>query len=50
MGALVGGLVIGVSQELSTQWINTGFKPGVPFAILILMLLVRPRGLFGSNI
>ena len=49
-GALIGGLLIGVSQELSTQWINTGFKPGVPFAILILMLLVRPRGLFGSSI
>ena len=49
-GALVGGLVVGVSQEVSTEWINTGLKPGVPFVILILMLLVRPRGLFGSNI
>ncbi len=49
-GALLGGLVIGVSQEVSTQWISSGLKPGVPFAILILMLLVRPRGLFGSNI
>ncbi len=49
-GALVGGMVVGISQEVSTEWINTGFKPGVPFAILILMLLVRPRGLFGSNV
>ena len=49
-GALVGGLVVGVSQEVSTEWIDTGLKPGVPFVILILMLLVRPRGLFGSNI
>ena len=49
-GALVGGLVVGVSQEVSTLWIDTGFKPGVPFAILILMLIVRPRGLFGSSI
>ncbi len=49
-GALVGGLVVGISQEVSTQWINTGLKPGVPFLILIFMLLVRPRGLFGSNI
>jgi branched-subunit amino acid ABC-type transport system permease component len=49
-GALIGGLVVGVSQEVSTEWINTGFKPAVPFAILILMLLVRPRGLFGSTI
>ena len=49
-GALVGGLVVGVSQEVSTEWINTGLKPGVPFVILILMLLVRPRGLFGSAV
>ena len=41
---------LGVSQELSTEWIDTGLKPAVPFAILILMLLVRPRGLFGSTV
>lgn len=49
-GALVGGLVVGVSQEVSTEWINSGLKPGVPFLILILMLIVRPRGLFGSTV
>ena len=49
-GALLGGMVVGISQEVSTEWINTGLKPGVPFLILILMLLVRPRGLLGSNI
>ncbi|MDE2640237.1 MAG: branched-chain amino acid ABC transporter permease, partial [Chloroflexota bacterium] len=49
-GALVGGLIVGVSQEVSTEWIDTGLKPGVPFVILILMLLVRPRGLFGSSV
>ena len=48
-GALAGGLIVGVSQEVSTEWINTGFKPGVPFLILILILIVRPRGLFGSE-
>ncbi|MDE2694940.1 MAG: branched-chain amino acid ABC transporter permease [Chloroflexota bacterium] len=48
-GALVGGLIVGISQELSTEWINTGFKPGVPFLLLILILIVRPRGLFGSE-
>ena len=30
--------------------INTGLKPGVPFVILIVMLIVRPRGLFGSTV
>jgi branched-chain amino acid transport system permease protein len=49
-GALVGGLVVGISQEVSTEWINAGLKPAVPFVILILMLIVRPRGLFGSTV
>ncbi len=49
-GALVGGLIVGISQEVSVHWIDSGLKPGVPFVVLILMLLVRPRGLFGTNI
>ena len=49
-GALVGGLVVGISQEVSTEWIETGLKPAVPFVILIVMLIVRPRGLFGSTV
>ena len=49
-GALAGGMVVGVSQELSTEWIDTGFKAAVPFVILILMLIVRPRGLFGTSL
>ncbi len=48
-GALIGGLIVGVTQETSTYWIPTGFKTGIPFVILIAMLIVRPRGLFGST-
>ncbi|MCY4640994.1 MAG: branched-chain amino acid ABC transporter permease [Chloroflexi bacterium] len=49
-GALAGGLLVGVSQEVSTEWIDTGFKPAIPFVILIAALILRPRGLFGSTI
>jgi branched-subunit amino acid ABC-type transport system permease component len=49
-GALIGGLVVGITQEVSTEWIDPGFKPGVPFVLLIVMLLFRPRGLFGSSV
>ena len=49
-GALLGGLIVGITQELATEWINPGFKPGVPFVLLIAMLLFRPRGIFGSSI
>ncbi len=48
-GALIGGLTIGVTQEVSTHWINTGLKPGIPFVVVIVVLLLRPRGLFGQD-
>ncbi len=49
-GALLGGLAVGITAEVSTMWIDPGFKSGVPFVILIAMLLIRPRGLFGSRL
>ena len=48
-GALVGAFVIGVSSEVSTQWINPSYKPVVAFAIMIAVLLARPRGIFGGG-
>ena len=48
-GALLGGLTVGIAQEVSTQWINTGLKPGIPFVIVIVVLMLRPRGLFGQT-
>ncbi len=48
-GALAGALIIGVSSEVSTQWINPSYKPAISFAIMIAMLLIRPRGLFGGQ-
>jgi neutral amino acid transport system permease protein len=48
-GALVGGLVIGVTQEWSTLVIESRWKVAVGFAILILALLVRPQGIFGRQ-
>ena len=48
-GALIGGLTVGIAQEVSTQWINTGLKPGIPFVIVIVVLMLRPRGLFGQR-
>ncbi len=48
-GALVGAFIIGVTSEVSTQWINPSYKPAVAFAIMIAVLLVRPRGIFGGS-
>ncbi|WP_366657802.1 branched-chain amino acid ABC transporter permease [Fodinicurvata sp. EGI_FJ10296] len=48
-GAIAGGLVIGISQEVSTMFIDSAYKPAVSFAILVAMLIVRPQGLFGGK-
>jgi len=48
-GALAGGVVIGLSQEWSTLFFNTRWKPAIGFAILILTLLLMPRGIFGRK-
>ena len=46
-GAFVGAMVVAVTQEVSTEFFSAGYKPGVAFVILILIL--RPRGLFGGS-
>ncbi|MCS6937212.1 MAG: branched-chain amino acid ABC transporter permease [Candidatus Bipolaricaulota bacterium] len=48
-GALAGGLIIGIVQQVSTAFINPAYKPAVAFALLILILLVRPQGIFGGR-
>jgi branched-chain amino acid transport system permease protein/neutral amino acid transport system permease protein len=48
-GALVGGLVIGVAQQVSTAFLMPTYKPAVAFMLMILILLVRPKGIFGGK-
>lgn len=48
-GAIAGGLVIGIAEELSTLVISPAYKTGVAFAILVVMLILRPTGLFGGR-
>jgi branched-subunit amino acid ABC-type transport system permease component len=47
-GAMLGALVVGLASELAAAYTNPEYREVVAFAILILMLLVRPRGLFGT--
>ncbi len=48
-GALVGGLIIGVAQQVSTAFLLPTYKPAVAFMLMILILLVRPKGIFGGK-
>jgi branched-chain amino acid transport system permease protein/neutral amino acid transport system permease protein len=47
-GAMVGGLVIGVAQQVSTLYLLPTYKPAVAFMVMIIILLVRPKGIFGG--
>jgi len=48
-GALVGAMIVGVTQEVSVEFVAPGYKFAVAFVILILILLLRPQGLFGAK-
>lgn len=48
-GALAGGLIIGMIQQVSTAFLNPAYKPAVAFIVMIILLLVRPQGLFGGR-
>lgn len=46
-GAVVGGLVVGVLEAVATGYVSSEFKDAVTFGALLLLLLVRPHGIFG---
>ena len=48
-GTLVGGLVLGVSENVGALYIGGSYRDIVSFAIFLLVLLVRPEGLFGGS-
>lgn len=47
VGAVLAGLLLGVAQEMSTPLVGFTYKIALSFVVLLLVLLVRPRGLFG---
>jgi len=48
-GALIGGLTIGIAQQVSTAFLLPTYKLAVAFIIMILILLIRPKGIFGKE-
>ena len=49
-GAVAGGVLLGIASELSVPLVGPSYKIAVAFAVLLLVLLVRPRGLAGKAI
>jgi branched-chain amino acid transport system permease protein len=48
-GAIVGGLIIGVVESLSGFYLPDGFKDTAAYIVVLLMLVLRPNGLFGER-
>ncbi len=49
-GAIAAALIIGISQEMSTPWLGSQYKLAVALSLMIVVLLIRPKGLFRSTI
>jgi branched-chain amino acid transport system permease protein len=46
-GALLGGLFIGIAENVGVAFFSPGYKDFISFAVIVLLLLLRPKGIFG---
>ena len=46
-GAMLGGFVVGLVESLSGRWLGSAYPTIMVFAVLVLILMLRPTGLFG---
>jgi branched-chain amino acid transport system permease protein len=49
-GAIVGGLIIGIVESLSGFYLPDGFKDTAAYVVVLVMLMVKPNGLFGEKL
>ncbi|TDT66974.1 branched-subunit amino acid ABC-type transport system permease component [Hypnocyclicus thermotrophus] len=49
-GAVIGGLIMGISESLVVGYISSTYRDAIAFAILIVILLIKPSGIFGKNV
>lgn len=48
LSTVIGGLILGVMESLGAGLISSGYKDAIAFIILLLILFIRPQGLFGK--
>ncbi len=49
-GAIVGGLIIGIVESLAGFYLPEGFKDIAPYIVVLLMLMLKPNGLYGEKL
>ena len=45
-GAMIGALIVGITTELGAAYVSAGYKQVIAVALLVLVLFVRPNGIF----
>ncbi len=48
-GTLIGGFILGITENLGGVYVSSGYKDAIAFGLLIFMLMVKPTGLFGKK-
>ena len=48
-GAIAGGLVVGIVDNLAAAYVSTSYRQAVPLALLVAIILFRPQGLLGRK-
>jgi branched-chain amino acid transport system permease protein len=49
LGAVVGGLLVGVLESFGAAYISSAYKDAIPFVLILFILFFMPRGLFGGQ-
>ena len=49
-GTVIAGLLLGIAESFAGGLVNTAVRDGIGFTLMILMLLLRPQGLFGKSV
>jgi branched-chain amino acid transport system permease protein len=47
-GTAIAGIMLGIIEVFVAQYVSTAFRDGITYSLLLVFLIVRPRGLFGS--
>lgn len=47
-GAIVGGLILGIAENFASVLLDAGYKDAISFILLVVILVFRPRGIFGK--
>ncbi|MEP6987998.1 MAG: branched-chain amino acid ABC transporter permease, partial [Chloroflexota bacterium] len=49
-GAMLGGFILGLAETFATVFVSSTYKDVIAFVVLIIVLLIRPRGLLGARL